>query len=74
MLPRGVELGTRLPVDEEDIGTLDGGAALHLGDGVAVGERGLLEAGDEAELADGGLGRGAEEGLALHSTLRFVGV
>ena len=60
MLPGRVELGTRLPVDEEDIGTLDGGAALHLGDGVAVGERGLLEAGNEAEFADGGFGGGAE--------------
>ena len=60
MLPRGVELGARLPVDKEDIGALDSGAALHLGDGVAVGERGLLEAGDEAELADGGFGGGAE--------------
>lgn len=62
MLPGGVELGARLPVDEEDIGALDGCAALHLGDSVTVGERGLLEAGDEAEFADGGFGGGAGEG------------
>jgi len=56
----GIELGAGLAVDDEDVGTLDrraGGVGVG-GDteGVLVGELVGLETGDEAELADGGLG------------------
>lgn len=69
----GVELGSGLAADDEDIGALDGGAGAGCGgnntEGVFAGEGVLVQTRDPAELANvwlcGDVGRHVDVGLAL---------
>ena len=62
-LTRGVELGAGLGLEIEDVGAFDDAAAVDVRGDESVGDGRALEACDEAQFADGGLGGDAlEEG------------
>jgi len=58
-LPRGVEFASRLPIDREDVATLDGSSTFDIGCIVAVRHRGRAKTSDEAEFSDRGFGSDA---------------